>query len=209
VLSLSSQPVRADKITPATPPGIETTRKSAFHIESKFIQRVSATLTTSVVSPQTQDGELRVYAPIPPELPSQKIQQYSLRCLQYPALLSEQVTDLKNPYQQYLRLTIPIDGQTLSQKCTVEVNYIVDLYQVQLVRGAGKQESNGTQASLDLTPFTEDSLLANFKDAHFQAWIHEKGLWKTTNESNWNLGIERFAIFTRMDVRLHGFHTIR
>jgi len=173
-LSLNS---RADEL----PVGSDITSKH--HIETQFKQRVLATLTTTYTSPETVDGILTVYAPIPPNLPMQHLISCDLRCRENPKIVPTTVTDIKNPLQRYLRLDIPITATTLQHPCAVDMIYVMDLYSAKLVPGPAPAGSVASVMPAAFSVFTHESSRDDFNSQAFQNFLNRNGLKRKPTES--------------------------
>ena len=146
------------------------------HIETQFTRRVVATLTTTYVSPETVDGILTVYAPVPPTLPMQHIISCDIRCRSNPEIAPTMVTDLKNPLQRYLRLDMPITPTTLQHPCAVDMTYVADLYSAKLMPGSPPKGSVSLAVPDAFSAFKRESSRADFMSPPFQEFLNQNGL---------------------------------
>ena len=160
--------------------------QASYHIGTQFARRVSATLTTTVISPKTTDGELRVYAPVPPDLPTQKVVECTIRCREHPAFVSSRTADLKNTAQEYLCLHIPVKGDTLRPQCTVDVKYVVDLFKADIVDGPAVSPlvASSSWAEDYRREFLSETIQADIANSEFREWLRDANLIKADSEGN-------------------------
>jgi transglutaminase-like putative cysteine protease len=163
--------------------GLEVTNGGGYHLETHFKQRVAATLTTSAISPETVDGTITVYAPMPPELPMQHLVSCNIRCRDNLGIAPTKVTDIKNPFQHYLRLNIPVTPTSPQHPRIVDMTYVVDLYSAKLAPGPSPKGSVSPILPASFSIFTQESSRDDFNSPAFQNFLNEKELKRKANES--------------------------
>jgi len=170
----------------------------SLYLSRSFRQRVTATLTTSVTSPSTNNGTLRWFAPIPPNNETQQTISYNLKCLEYPYLKSSVVNDVNDASRKYLKIELPINSQTFLAPVTFEITYTLDLFNISLTRSAkvSNQPTTPINESINKAALLETSMI-NFKSSEFLQYLNENDLTKKTTESNLAFAYRAFKIIAR------------
>jgi transglutaminase-like putative cysteine protease len=106
-----------------------------------------------------------------------------IRCRDNPGIAPTKVTDLKNPFQHYLRLDIPITPNTLQHPCSVDMTYVMDLYSAKLVPGLPPKGSVSSVVPSAFSVFTDESSRDDFNSPAFQHFLNQNGLKRKPAES--------------------------
>jgi hypothetical protein len=111
-------------------------REGTFFIEARPAFRFKATLTDRWTSSYAYGGTLRVFAPIPPELPSQGDISADLSMPNYPAFVSRRINERSNERRAKLCLDVNAGGIVLKSGAVVRLEYSGILYSRRIALGS-------------------------------------------------------------------------
>ena len=165
-----------------------TSQNSRFYLDRVFTDRVRVSYVKTITCGDAKSGEVRILAPIPPDIETQKLRSFSIKSLDNVTTEIPLIGDNNDRSRKYFGLKFDLSEELAQRPLRFQITYVLDLYKSQISRGKGKTPSASPDPdSLKSTPTID------FTAKGFQNYLQQRQLTKNASESNLDFAYRAFT----------------